>query len=51
MRKYYLPVRALHLYIGLFISPFVLIFAVSVLVFNHPQFINKAIPCKRDLLR
>jgi hypothetical protein len=46
MRKYYLPVRALHLYIGLLISPFVLIFAVSVLVINHPQFINKAIPLK-----
>ena len=46
MKKYYLPVRALHLYIGLFISPFVLIFAVSVLVFDHPQFINKIAPSK-----
>jgi hypothetical protein len=46
MKKYYLPVRALHLYIGLFISPFVLIFAISVLVFDHPQFINKISPPK-----
>lgn len=46
MKKYYLPVRALHLYIGLFISPFVIIFAISVLVFDHPQFINKIAPLK-----
>lgn len=44
MKKYYLPLRAIHLYIGLFISPFVLIFAISVLVFDHPQFINKIAP-------
>jgi hypothetical protein len=44
MRKYYLQVRSLHLYFGLFISPFVLIFALSVLVFNHPQVINEAFP-------
>lgn len=36
MKKYYSLVRALHLYTGLFISPLVVIFAVSVLVFNHP---------------
>lgn len=40
-KKYYAPVRALHLYIGLFISPFVLIFGISVLIFNHPGFINR----------
>lgn len=46
MKKYYLSVRALHLYIGLFISPFVLIYAISVLVFDHPQLINKINPAK-----
>jgi hypothetical protein len=46
MKKYYLPVRALHLYIGLFISPFILIFAISVLVFDHQQFVDKIVPVK-----
>ncbi len=41
MKKYYSLVRALHLYFGLFISPFILIFSVSVLVLNHPEFFNK----------
>jgi hypothetical protein len=49
MKKYYLPVRALHLYIGLIISPFVLIFAVSVLVINHPQFISKITPVQNQV--
>ena len=40
MKKYYPSVRALHLYVGLFISPFVLIFGISVLVFNHPASVN-----------
>jgi hypothetical protein len=48
MKKYYLPVRALHLYIGLLISPIVLIFALSVLTFNHPQFINEIFPSKEQ---
>ena len=30
MKKYYPSVRTLHLYFGLFISPFVLTFSVSV---------------------
>lgn len=46
MKKYYLSVRALHLYVGLFISPFILIFGISVLVFNHAGFINKLNPVK-----
>jgi hypothetical protein len=41
MKKLYPSVRALHLYIGLFISTLVVIFAVSVLVFNHQEFFNK----------
>src|SRR5687768_1444686 len=44
MKKYYPLVRSLHLYLGLFISPFVLIFSMSVLVFNHPEAINLLSP-------
>jgi hypothetical protein len=44
MKRYYSQIRLLHLYFGLFISPFVLIFAVSVLVFNHPQVMDDAFP-------
>lgn len=46
MKKYYPSVRALHLYFGLFISPFVLIFCISVLVLNHPGFFNRMDPVK-----
>ena len=46
MRKYYPSVRAIHLYCGLFISPFVLIFSISVLVFNHPGLMNRFNPVK-----
>lgn len=41
MKKIYSLVRSLHLYIGLFISTLVMLFAVSVLVFNHPDFFFK----------
>ena len=40
MKQYYSLVRALHLYTGLFISPFVLIFSMSILVLNHPPYFN-----------
>lgn len=33
--KFYPWMRQLHLYIGLFISPFILVFAVSTILFNH----------------
>lgn len=33
--SFYLSIRKLHLYLGLFISPFVLLFAVSTIVLNH----------------
>ncbi|MDN3656176.1 PepSY-associated TM helix domain-containing protein [Ferruginibacter paludis] len=46
MKKYYPPVRTLHLYIGLFVSPFVLIFSVSVLVLNHAGYLNSVMPVK-----
>lgn len=44
MKKYYPVIRTLHLYSGLFISPFVLIFSISVIIFNHPGFINRVNP-------
>jgi hypothetical protein len=46
MKEYYPLVRKLHLYFGLFISPFVLIFSISVLVFNHVSYLNHAVPVK-----
>lgn len=46
MKQYYPLLRSLHLYFGLFISPFVLIFSISVLAFNHPQFIDLISPVK-----
>lgn len=35
MRRFYLLARDLHLYVGLFLSPFVLVFAVSVFYLVH----------------
>ena len=35
MKRFYLVTRDLHLYVGLFISPFVLVFAVSVFYLVH----------------
>lgn len=36
-KRFYVVTRDLHLYIGLFLSPFVLIFAVSVFFLVHPK--------------
>lgn len=44
MKQYYPPVRALHLYTGLFLSPFILIFCISVLALNHAGWLDKKIP-------
>jgi hypothetical protein len=46
MKKYYLSVRALHMYIGLLTSPFIFILAISVLVINHPGYFNNIAPVK-----
>jgi len=35
MKKFYQIIKGLHYYIGLFISPFIVIFALSALVMNH----------------
>lgn len=48
MKKYYPPVRTLHLYFGLFISPFILIFSISVIIFNHPGLINRVYPVQKS---
>jgi len=34
--RFYFILRNLHLYVGLFLSPFVLLFAVSAFLLNHP---------------
>jgi hypothetical protein len=34
-KSLYLWIRDLHLYLGLFISPFILVFAISTIFFNH----------------
>lgn len=44
MKRYHAYVRTLHLYFGLFISPIVLIFSISVLVLNHAQYFNDLRP-------
>lgn len=46
MKKYFPHVRTLHLYIGLFLSPLIIIFSISVLVLNHTEFLKQAIPVK-----
>lgn len=48
MKQYYPPVRALHLYTGLFLSPFILIFAFSVLALNHAGWLNKKSPVQKE---
>ncbi len=35
-KSFYVWTRDLHLYLGLFLSPFVLVFGISTLVLNHP---------------
>jgi hypothetical protein len=37
-RQIYVSIRDLHLYVGLFVSPFVLLFSTSVFVLNHGKF-------------
>lgn len=43
---YYSLIRSLHVYFGLFISPFILILSISVLAFNHAAFLNQMKPVK-----
>jgi hypothetical protein len=45
-RRFYRVTRDLHLYFGLFISPFILVFAVSVFFLVHPQSQNAAVGTK-----
>jgi hypothetical protein len=37
MRRFYTATRDLHLYVGLFLCPFILVFAVSTMLLNHPK--------------
>ena len=47
MKKYYPLIRRLHLYFGLFISPFVLIFSFSMLAINHEGLLNQFSPVEQ----
>jgi hypothetical protein len=47
MKRYYPLIRKLHLYFGLFISPFILIFSFSLLAINHEGLLNKFSPAKK----
>jgi hypothetical protein len=47
MKQYYKPTRKLHLYFGLFISPFLLIFGFSVLFLNHTWIADKLTPVEK----
>src|SRR5438067_2425241 len=44
MKRYYPSVRSLHLYVGLFLSPFILIFCISILALNHAGWLNRNNP-------
>ena len=44
MKTYHSAVRKLHLYLGLFISPLVLIYSFSILSFNHPEMLKRIDP-------
>jgi len=46
MKQYYSLARWLHLYFGLFISPFILIFSISILVLNHADYFNALRPTR-----
>lgn len=50
MKRLYRWTRDLHLYFGLFISPFVLLFAVSVLFLNHGK-LTVGLPGTPDVIR
>jgi hypothetical protein len=50
LKRFYRWTRDLHLYFGLFISPFVLLFAVSVLFLNHGK-VAVGVPDNPDVIR
>lgn len=39
MKKYYKLIKDIHLYTGLFISPFIILFSISAIILNH-DFVN-----------
>ena len=50
MRRFYVITRDLHLYFGLFISPFILLFAISVFFLVH-GLPNRVGPAQPDVSR
>jgi hypothetical protein len=47
MKKIYPLIRNLHLYFGLFISPFILIYSLSALALNHEGWLIRIAPVKQ----
>ena len=47
MKSLYSPIRDLHLYVGLFLCPFVLLFAISTVLLNHPSRSTTARPASK----
>lgn len=43
-KRFYLWTRDLHLYLGLFLCPFVLVFAISTVLLNHPSLVSSGSP-------
>ena len=50
MKRFYIITRDLHLYLGLFISPFVLVFAISVIFLVHAWIPGVSPPGKQRLV-
>jgi hypothetical protein len=46
LKEYYALIHSLHVYFGLFISPFIIIFGISVLTFTHMRLLNQIDPVK-----
>jgi hypothetical protein len=47
MKKFCPLIRNLHVYLGLFISPFILVYSLSALAFNHEGWIARIAPFKQ----
>ena len=47
--SFYASTRDLHLYAGLFLAPFILVFAVTAVLFNHPRLMNHGTPVVEKL--
>lgn len=48
-KSFYLWTRDLHLYFGLFLCPFILVFAASTVILNHPGLASESRPAVRTV--